>query len=42
MAEYLAKRINDGKLEYDDVIRKYPQFKEQIDSILENLIDEIK
>lgn len=34
MAEYLAKRILEGKLDYDEVIARYPQFKEKIDEIL--------
>lgn len=34
MAEYLAKRIQEGKLNYDEVVAKYPQFKEKIDEIL--------
>ena len=34
MAEYLAKRIMKGKLDYDEVVEKYPQFKEDIDRIL--------
>lgn len=35
MAEYFAMRINDGALKYEDVIAKYPQFKEGIDIELE-------
>lgn len=35
MAEYLAKRIYQGKLDYDEVIAKYPQYKEEIDAYLE-------
>jgi hypothetical protein len=34
MAKYLANQIKKGKLVYDDVIAKYPQFKEEIDRIL--------
>lgn len=34
MAKYLAKRIQEGKLDYDEVIAKYPQFKKEIDEIL--------
>ena len=34
MARYLAQRIKEGKLDYDEVIKKYPQFKEEIDRIL--------
>lgn len=37
MAKYLAKRIYDGKLDYNDVIRKYPNLKVQIDAELLNL-----
>ena len=37
MAEYLARRIYIGKLNYDDVINRYPQFKEDIDKYLEEL-----
>lgn len=34
MAKYLALRIKAGKLDYDEVIAKYPQYKEEIDRIL--------
>ena len=34
MAEYLASRIKKGKLDYNEVIEKYPQFKKEIDLIL--------
>lgn len=34
MAKYLARQIKEGKLDYDDVIAKYPQYKEAIDEIL--------
>lgn len=34
MARYLASRIRVGKLDYDEVVAKYPQFKEEIDEIL--------
>lgn len=34
MALYLAQRIFKGKLDYDAVIRKYPQFKNEIDTYL--------
>ena len=34
MANYLARQIKLGKLGYDEVIIKYPQFKEEIDRIL--------
>lgn len=34
MAKYLASQIKKGKLNYDEVVAKYPQFKEEIDRIL--------
>lgn len=34
MAAYLAHRIEAGKLDYKAVTAKYPQFKEDIDTIL--------
>jgi len=34
MAKYLASRIQEGKLNYDEVIAKYPQYKDEIDAIL--------
>lgn len=34
MAKYLARQIKMGKLDYDEVVTKYPQFKEEIDTIL--------
>lgn len=34
MAKYLAMRIKAGKLDYDEVIAKYPEFKADIDAIL--------
>ena len=34
MAKYLARQIKAGKLDYNEVIAKYPQFKEEIDRIL--------
>ena len=34
MAAYLAMRIKQGKLKYEDVIKKYPQYKAEIDEIL--------
>lgn len=34
MAKYLARQIINGKLDYDEVIEKYPQFKDEIDQIL--------
>ena len=34
MASYFANRIVKGALKYEDVIKKYPQYKEDINSIL--------
>lgn len=34
MAKYLARQIKMGKLDYDEVVKKYPQFKDEIDRIL--------
>ena len=34
MAKYLARQIKNGKLDYDEVIAKYPQYKDEIDEIL--------
>lgn len=34
MAAYLARQIKEGKLDYDAVVTKYPQYKEEIDRIL--------
>lgn len=34
MAAYLASQIKKGKLDYDEVIARYPQYKAEIDSIL--------
>lgn len=34
MAKYLAMRIKAGKLDYDTVIERYPQYKDAIDEIL--------
>ena len=34
MAKYLAMRIKQGKLDYDEVIAKYPELKEEIDKYL--------
>lgn len=31
MAEYLAMRISGGHLKYEDVVTKFPQFKDEID-----------
>lgn len=34
MAAYFAMRLEKGKLNYNTVIQKYPQYKEDIDLIL--------
>ena len=34
MAKYLARQIKIGKLDYNEVVQKYPQFKKEIDKIL--------
>ena len=34
MAKYLAMRIKDGALDYDEVIKKYPKLKSEIDRYL--------
>lgn len=34
MAKYLARQIKMGKLDYEEVVKKYPQFKNDIDKIL--------
>ncbi|WP_179874438.1 hypothetical protein [Bacillus sp. AFS002410] len=36
MAGYLAMRIELGKLDYEAVVTKYPQFKSEVDEILIN------
>lgn len=33
-AKYLARQIKTGKLNYNDVVEKYPQYKAEIDEIL--------
>jgi hypothetical protein len=35
MAAYFAMRLEKGKLNYNQVVAKYPQFKEGIDEILD-------
>ena len=40
MATYLAMRIKQGKLNYEEVVEKYPQYKEEIDNILNMRGDE--
>jgi hypothetical protein len=34
MAAYLAMQIEKGKLDYKAVVTKFPQFKDDIDTIL--------
>lgn len=34
MGAYFALRLEKGKLNYNTVVQKYPQFKEDIDLIL--------
>ena len=34
MAKYLYIRIEDGALEYDAVVAKYPQYKSEIDLMI--------
>ena len=34
MAAYFAMRIESGKLNYNTVIEKYPEYKKEIDLIL--------
>ena len=34
MVKYLIMRLEDGKINYDRVVEKYPQYKDEIDSIL--------
>jgi hypothetical protein len=36
MAAYFAMRIEAGKLDYQAVVTKYPQYKSDIDEILIN------
>ena len=36
MTEWLAGRIKLGKLNYNDVVAKYPEFKKDIDTLLSN------
>ena len=35
MEKYLALRIKEGKLNYDEVVTKFPQYKYTIDFLLE-------
>lgn len=46
MAMYIAMRIMDGAMDYKTVVKKFPQYKNAIDTILigegrEDLIEEI-
>jgi hypothetical protein len=34
MEKYLAMRIKEGKLDYNKIISKFPQYKETIDFLL--------
>ena len=34
MVKYFAMRLEDGKINYNRVVEKYPQYKDEIDSIL--------
>ena len=34
MAKYLYIRIEDGALEYDAAVAKYPQYKSEIDLLI--------
>lgn len=34
MAPYLAMRIEMGKLDYNKVVKKFPKYKDDIDTIL--------
>lgn len=34
MAKYLARQIKAGKLDYDEVVAKYPNLKDEIDKYL--------
>jgi len=34
MGKYLALRIQTGKSDYEEVIEKYPQYKDEIDHII--------
>ena len=34
MAKYLARQIKMGKLDYEEVVAKFPQYKDDIDAIL--------
>ena len=34
MAKYLARQIKEGKLDYEAVVKRFPQYKEEIDEHL--------
>ena len=34
VVDYLVRQIKTGKLKYEDVIAKYPQYKDEIDEKL--------
>ena len=34
MAEYLAKQIISGKMEYSTVVEAYPEYKKEIDEFI--------
>ena len=34
MVNYLVRQIKLGKLDYNEVVNKFPQFKEEIDKLL--------
>ena len=40
MAKYLAIRIKENKLNYDEVIARFPQYKDEIDEILNPVVEE--
>ncbi|MGL5646711.1 MAG: hypothetical protein ACRDDY_02575 [Clostridium sp.] len=39
MESYLAKQIYQGRLDYDEVVKKYPQFKDGIDKLLQEYVE---
>ena len=39
LARYLATQITQDKLEYDKVIKMYPQYKKEIDEYLRQYFD---
>lgn len=36
MGEYLAEQIRIGRLDYNQAVKLYPQYKEDIDKYLQN------